>query len=57
MYKQIKRNYCISVDIVRNAYRVWVQKVQGKRLLWRPRRRWDDNIKMALKKTGCEHVN
>ena len=29
----------------RNAYRVLVGKPEGKRLLGRPRRRWEDNIK------------
>ena len=32
----------------RNAYRVLVQKPEGKRPLGRPRRRWEDNIKMDL---------
>ena len=32
----------------RGAYRVLVGKPKGKRLLGRPRRRWEDNIKMAL---------
>jgi len=29
----------------RGAYRVLVGKPEGKRPLWRPRRRWEDNIK------------
>ena len=36
----------------RNAYRVLVGKPEGKRPLGRPRRRWEDNIKMDLKKVG-----
>ena len=28
-------------------------KPKGKRLLWRPRRRWEDNIKMDLQEVGC----
>jgi hypothetical protein len=28
----------------------WSQKFEGKRPLGRPRRRWEDNIKMDLKK-------
>ena len=28
----------------RGAYRVWVGKAEGRRLLERPRRRWEDNI-------------
>ena len=29
-------------------YRVLVGKPEGKRPLWRPRHRWEDNIKMDL---------
>ena len=32
----------------RGAYRVLVGKPEGKRSLGRPRRRWEDNIKMDL---------
>jgi hypothetical protein len=30
----------------RGAYRVLVEKPEGKRLLGRPRNRWEDDIKM-----------
>ncbi|KAJ4431175.1 hypothetical protein ANN_19772 [Periplaneta americana] len=33
----------------RNAYRVLVERPEGKRSLGRPRRRWEDNIKMDLR--------
>jgi hypothetical protein len=33
----------------RGAYRVLVGKPQGRRPLGRPRRRWEDNIKMDLR--------
>ena len=33
----------------RNAYRVLVGKLEEKRPLGRPRRRWEDNIKMDLR--------
>jgi hypothetical protein len=33
----------------RNAYRILVGKLEGKRPLRRPRRRWMDNIKIDLK--------
>jgi len=32
----------------RSVYRVLVMKPEGKRPLGRPRRRWEDNIKMDL---------
>ena len=34
-------------------HRVLVGKPEGKRLLGRPRRRWEDNIKMDLQEVGC----
>ena len=37
----------------RGVYRVLVRKPVGKRLLQRPRRRWEDNIKMDLQKVRC----
>ncbi|KAJ4429771.1 hypothetical protein ANN_21975 [Periplaneta americana] len=38
----------------RNACRVLVGRPEGKRRLWRPRRRWEDNIKMDLREVGCD---
>jgi hypothetical protein len=39
----------------RGAYRVLVGKPEGKRQLERPRRRWDDNIKMYLREVVSGH--
>jgi hypothetical protein len=36
----------------RNAYRTLVGKPDGKRPLGRPRRRWEDNIRIDLRETG-----
>jgi hypothetical protein len=36
----------------RSAYRVLVGRPDGKRLLGRSRRRWEDNIKMDLQEVG-----
>jgi hypothetical protein len=36
----------------RNAYRILVEKPEGKRPLGRPRRRWVDNIKMDHREIG-----
>jgi len=33
-------------------YSVLVKKLEGKRPLGRPRRRWEDNIKMVLQEVG-----
>ena len=37
----------------RGVYRVLMGKPEGKRPLRRPRRRWEDNIKMDLQEVGC----
>jgi len=38
----------------RGVYKVLVGKPEGKRPLGRPRRRWENNIKMDLEEVGCE---
>jgi hypothetical protein len=37
----------------RGLYRVLVGKSEGKRPLRRPRRRWEENIKMDLQEVRC----
>ena len=37
----------------RGVYRVLVGKPEGKRPLGRPRRKWEDNIKIDLQEVGC----
>jgi hypothetical protein len=41
----------------KNAYRLLMGKLEGKRPLGRPRRRWVDNIKMDLGVMGCGDVD
>jgi hypothetical protein len=41
----------------RGVYRVLVGKHEGKRPLERPRRRWENNIRMDLQKVGCEGMD
>jgi hypothetical protein len=41
----------------RGVYRVLVGRPEGKRPLRRPRRRWEDNIKMDLRQTGIDVAN
>jgi hypothetical protein len=41
----------------RGVYRISVGKSEGKRLLGRPRRRWEGNNKMDLHEVGCEDMN
>jgi hypothetical protein len=40
----------------RNLYRVLVGKREGKRPLEKPRRRWEDGIKVYLREIGCGGV-
>ena len=37
----------------RGLYRVLVGKSEGKKQLGRPRRRWEDNIKIELEEVRC----
>jgi hypothetical protein len=41
----------------RGVYRVSVGRPEGKRPLGRPRRRWEDNIKMDLREIGNDGAN
>jgi hypothetical protein len=41
---------------VRGAYNILVGRPEGRRPLGRPRRRWDDNIKMDLREIGFGDV-
>jgi hypothetical protein len=37
----------------KNAYKIWIGKSQEKVPLGAARHKWEDNIKMDLKKIGC----
>jgi hypothetical protein len=41
----------------RGVYRVLVGRPEGKRPLGRPRRRWEDNIKLDLREIGIDGAN
>jgi hypothetical protein len=41
----------------RDVYKVLVGKPEGRRLLGIPRRRWEDNIRMDLRKVECGCVD
>jgi hypothetical protein len=43
---------CSAYEEERGVHRMLVGKPEGKRLLGRPRRRWEENIKMDLQKVG-----
>jgi hypothetical protein len=38
---------------MRKAYKMLIGKPEGKGSLGRPTHRWEDNIKIDLKETGC----
>jgi hypothetical protein len=41
----------------KGVYRILVGRPEGKRPLGRPRRRWEDNIKMDLRGIGIDGAN
>jgi hypothetical protein len=41
---------------MRNAYKILVEKSERKKPLRRPRRKWEDNIKMNIREIGLEDV-
>jgi hypothetical protein len=43
---------CSTNGEKRNVYRILLGKLEGKRPLGRPRRRWVNNIKMDLREIG-----
>jgi hypothetical protein len=45
------------VKIPECAYRILVGRPEGRRPLGRPRRRWEDNIKMDIREVGCGGMN
>jgi len=40
---------CSTQGDMRSTYNIFVRKPEGKRSLWRPKRRWKLNIKMDVK--------
>jgi hypothetical protein len=48
---------CSTNGEKRSAYRLLVGKLEGKRPLGRPRRRWVDNIRMDLEEVGWGDVD
>jgi hypothetical protein len=43
---------CSTHGEKRNSYRILFGKLEGKRPLGRPRRRWEDNTRMDLREIG-----
>jgi hypothetical protein len=47
----------VRLHSCRDAYRVLVGQPEGRRPLGRPRRRWEDNIKMDLREVGWGDID
>jgi hypothetical protein len=41
----------------RKVYKAWMEKLKGRRPLGRPRRRWEDGIRMVIGKLGWGGVD
>jgi hypothetical protein len=48
---------CSTYGDTRNSYKILVGNIEGRRLLGRPRRRWEDNIVMDLREIRWEGVD
>ena len=48
---------CSAYGGEKRLFRVLVGKPKGNRLLGRPRRKWEDNIKMDLQKVRCRSMD
>ena len=46
-----------KIEEGRSAFKIITGKPTEKRLLERPRRRWEDNIRIDLKETGINTIN
>jgi hypothetical protein len=49
--------HVIRMEKGRGVYRILVGRPERKRPLGKPRRKWEDNIKMDLRETGIEGAN
>jgi hypothetical protein len=52
LQQAVTLHVCNAVTRKRNVYRILVGKPEGKTPLGRPRRRWEDNIRMDLREIG-----
>jgi len=46
-----------ACEVRRGVYRVLMVEPEGRRLLGRPRHRWEDNIKVDLQELECGVMN
>ena len=50
-------SHVVRMEESRNAFKILTGKPTGKRPLGRPRRRWEDNIRMDLEEIGINAGN
>ena len=53
----VARGHVVRVDESRSAFKILTGKPTGRRPLGRPRRRWEDNIRMDIKEIGISTRN
>nr|CAD7438836.1 unnamed protein product [Timema bartmani] len=56
VYVMVGRKFSVN-KITTTAFQVLTRKPNGKGLLGRPRLRWESNIRIDLKETGCNEAN
>jgi hypothetical protein len=49
--------YTARTGDIRSVYKILIGKPEGKRTLERPRRKWEDNIRMDLKAIGVDWIH
>jgi len=54
---QIPAGHVARMGEERGVYRVLLGKLEGRRPLGRPRRRWVDDIRMDLQELGCGYMD
>ena len=57
MGRACKAGHVTRMEEGRSAFKISTDKHTGKRPLTRPRRRWEDNIRMDLKEIGINERN
>ena len=53
----LAKYYVARMEKGRSAFKILIGKPTGKRHLGRPRRRWEDNIRMDLEEIGINACN
>ena len=49
--------HVVRIEEIRSAFKILTGKPTGKRSLGRPRRRWEDNVRMELEEIGINEGN